>query len=248
MPRNIGVKVADEELKSDIILFLDSDDLAHPMRVEKTKEIFRSTNADLVYSPFHVVDEHGNDVKDEKLPNIIKLIKTYLKDPPVGKDVWKIILSEKLYINLTTVTSTRIELAKEVPFPEYRNSEDTYANIMYSAHGAIFHCAEEIPGRYRIPQTRKGISSMNNLGKERFFRESMDAFLFAFYDCTQYALKKGTTNLEEVEEILAKFYKLLIIILKEDEMHQLVDKFQELAGKNYQYLCTSIENSKRGKL
>lgn len=222
-PRNIGIEIADEELGSDIILFQDADDLAHPMRVEATKEIFKTTNADLVYSPFIPIDEHGKKIAYEKLTFSIKDILSNLTNPPVGKDVWKV-LAEKMYVNLTSATSVRIEIAKKVPFPVIRCSEDGYTWMLYSAHGAVFHYAKEIPVKYRIPQNVKGgLPLIDYISHEKFYKDLVKVYIDAFFECSQYALKKGTATQEEIEKLVLLLCKKLKEIVKGEEMHDLVD-------------------------
>ncbi len=222
--RNIGIELA-YKLGGDIILFLDSDDLSHPKRVEATKEIFQTQNVDVVYSPFIPIDEYGNEIGTEKFPYHIKKIISNNDDPSVGKDVWKIIATQKMYINLTSTTSVKIDVAKNVPFPKKRSSEDSYTWMLYSAHGAIFQFIKEIPSKYRIPQTAKGTSLSTAAGMENFYQDFAETHMEAFFECTKFAMEKGTITNEEIEKLTSLVYANLSTVLKEAGRYELAGKY-----------------------
>lgn len=222
--RNIGIEIAYKS-GSGIILFQDADDLSHPRRVEATKEIFKTQNVDVVYSPFIPIDEHGNEIEPEKFPYNIKHTLENNNDPSVGKDVWKIIATKKMYINLTSTTSVRIDVARNVPFPDKRTSEDSYTWMLYSAYGAVFHYVREIPARYRMPQAVKGSSLSTSIGQDNFYLEFAEAHIEAFNECTKLSLEKGTITHEEIKELTALVYTNLSNVLKASGMYKLAERF-----------------------
>ncbi len=224
LSRNIGIEIADK-LGSGIILFQDADDLSHPKRVEVTKEIFQTQNVDVVYSPFIPIDEQGNEIEPEKFPYHIKNTLANNNDPSVGKDVWKIIATKKMYINLTSTTSVRIDVARNVPFPKKRSSEDSYTWMLYSAYGAVFHYIKEIPSKYRMPQTAKSSSLSTSIGQDNFYQEFAEAHIEAFFECTKLALEKGTITHEEIKKLTSLVYTNLSNVLKGAGMYELADKY-----------------------
>lgn len=222
--RNIGIEIA-RELGCEIILFQDADDISHHKRVEVTKEVIKTQNVDVVYSPFIPIDEQGNKIAPEKLPNNIKTLMENNNNPTVGKDVWKIIASKEIYINLTSTTSVRIDVARKVPFPNIRSSEDLYTWMLYSANGAIFQCINEIPSKYRIPQNVKHSSLSTSMGEEIFYQEFAEAYIKAFFECTKVALARGTISNEEINKMTPIVFTNLFNELKGAGMHKLADKY-----------------------
>ena len=242
--RNKGIELAYEKLHSDIIMFQDADDLAHSNRVEATKEIFGTTNADLVYSSFIPIDEYGDEISFENLSYSIKHIILTHSEPPVGNDVWKAMVAGKGYINLTSTTSVRMEIARSVPFPTGRSSEDVYTWLLYSAHGACFYYIKETPCKYRIPQNVKGSSSRNYIGMEKFYQDFVDINFEAFFECSQYALKNGTATKEEIKVLAPLFYGIITEVLRKEEMYDLADKVSSLTN-TYLYELDLVDLPKR---
>lgn len=218
--RNIAIDIAYHS-GSDAILFLDQDDLAHPDRVRVTRRIFEEEGIDVIYSPFVPVDENGIEITPEDLPRPIKGILDNYDDPPVGKDVWKALFNKTLFINFPCCTSVRIEYAKEVPFPDRMSSEDAYTWLMYSVHGAVFDCVREIPSKYRLPSYVDISSSRDWIGQRKFLQEFCDVFIEAFFECSKYALEKGTATKEELDQMEAKLYLNLVLSLKVEGMHDM---------------------------
>lgn len=168
--RNIGIKRA-HQLGCPFILFLDQDDISHPKRVEVTREIFKSQPAvGVVYSSFQIIDEAGNLVSKKNIaPSILEILETHNTNPPQGKDVWIEIATETGYVNLTSSTSVRIDVAFQYPFPNERASEDYYTWLVYSASGAEYAYSSLIPAKYRIPQDSDGSRSRSLFGEQHIF-------------------------------------------------------------------------------
>lgn len=218
MTRNVGIDLA-YGLGSDIVLFQDCDDLSHPRRVEVTKEIFKNKDVDVLYSSFIPIDEKGDEIQPENLAPSMKAIFENNKIPPVGKDVWKTLIAEKLYVNLTSSTSVRMEYAKNIPFPKC-SSEDTYTWMLYSAHGAVFEHSKEIPIRYRIPSNVKISSSREYIG-QKFYKEMVEILTKAFTECSEYALENGTATMDEIKKLESSFYINMIFALKMEGMNNM---------------------------
>lgn len=235
--RNVGVGIA-YDLGSDIILYQDCDDLAHPKRVEVTREIFKTKNVDLLYSHFIPIDEHGSEIEINCLSNSIKsVLENSSNNPPVGKEIWKYLLTDALYINLTSSTSVRIEYAKKIPFPK-GFSEDTYTWMLYSAYGAVFDYIKEIPAKYRIPRNVKVNSSREYIG-EKFHCELVEVLTKAFNDCSECAMGRGATTEEELKELKSTFYVNLYFYLKKEGAHDLAKKI----NKKYKELNFLLNNN-----
>lgn len=226
--RNIGVKIA-SELGSKVVMFHDGDDISHPNRVEMTRKLFNNENVDLVYSKFIPIDENNNTIELNKLsPSIRDILLALKENPPVGKGVWKTIGIQTGYINLTSCTSVKTDIALASPFPDRRASEDAYTWMIYSAKGAGFCYCENIPSLYRIPQKVKESSSRTNLGLEKFYRELGETNEEAFLKCIDIAIQNGEVQLEEKSELMKLFYKQLASTLTREGM---VDIAQQYLGK-----------------
>ncbi|MCL2051363.1 MAG: glycosyltransferase [Lachnospiraceae bacterium] len=227
--RNTGIDIAVKKLGSDIILFQDADDLAHPRRVEVTKEAFESMNIDLVYSPFLPIDSSGKEIKFDNLTYTIQKTILANENPSVGTHVWKDLIADKIYMNLTSTTSVRISLAQKIPFWTGKISEDSYTWIQYAATGAFFYFIKDIPCKYRIPHTENGSSCREFFGKEKFFRETVDVFIQALNDSSIIALENGITTKEEIYKLKAQYYREIAYALEKENMHDLSKKLIELS-------------------
>ncbi len=221
--RNIGIDIA-YNLGSDVIIFQDQDDLSHPRRVEVTRETFKTEGTDLLYSYFIPIDEHGNKIEPEDLAYSMKTILENYSTPLVGKDVWKTLFAGRMYANLPSATSVRIEFAKKIPFPDRRSSEETYTWLVYSAHGAVFDFTREIPSKYRIPRNVKGSASRDSIGEEKWHQDMAESFIEAFFECAKCALERGTATREELKKLESLLYINLVTIFKREGIHDLAMK------------------------
>ncbi len=168
--RNIGILRA-AMLGCPFVLYLDSDDIAASERLEKTRKAFMEHPAvGVVYSSFDVIDENGRYVDGKKiLPSIQEIQEQLRTDPPQGKGVWRKIALETGYINLTSSTAVRTDIALKYPFPQERVSEDYYTWLMYSASGWEYMYLDSICTKYRIPQSRDGSRARNMMGGNHLF-------------------------------------------------------------------------------
>ncbi len=223
--RNIGVDTAAEAFGADVIMFLDSDDLSHPKRTEKVARAFATKDADVIYSPFIPIDEKGIEIPEDKFPVNIKKIMNNNRHPSVGKEVWKSIVSKEMYINLTSATNVRTKLAKRIPFPNLRSSEDSITWMLYSACGGIFDFIGDIPSKYRIPQSVKNNSLSTEFGKENFYSDFAEAHVKAYSECLKYAKERKAISAEEIRPLTELVFENLAEELRIGGMHEMADRF-----------------------
>ena len=223
--RNIGVDIAAREFNADVIMFQDSDDLSHPERTEKVSRAFATKNIDVLYAPFIPIDENGNPIPENRFPYNIRNIMNNNKQPSVGKEVWKSIVSKEMYINLTSTTNVRTILAQKIPFPNMRSSEDSITWMLYSASGGVFDFIKEIPSRYRIPQIVKNNSLSTEFGKEIFFSDFAEAHIKAYVECLKYARTRQVISEEEIQILTEQVFYNLANELKGGGMYDLAEKY-----------------------
>lgn len=232
--RNIGIDIADN-LGCTVVMFQDSDDIANPLRYEKTKELFDKKNIDVVYSSFIPIDENGETISTDNLSYSIKdILIANEKYKLFGRNVWKQIATKTGYINITSSTSVKIEYAKKFRFPSSRSSEDAYTWMLYSAAGAVFYFAEDIPCKYRIPNNVNGSSSRSYVGRECFYKELSVTNERAFWECMKYAEENNELKPVEREELISGFYKRLIKTLEGEGMFKIAEVFASKI-KNIEY-------------
>ncbi|MCR5460988.1 MAG: glycosyltransferase [Acetatifactor sp.] len=224
--RNIGIALADEA-GVDVVMFLDSDDVAHPRRVELTKDSFENKDIDVLYSYFIPIDECTKELPAEKFPHNIQFILENDKHALVGDDIWKKLISEKVYVNLTSSTSVRTDLAKTVPFPSIRSSEDLYVWMMYSAVGGKYDYTDEIPSKYRMPQKMPGRSLSTCYGEVNMNRDFADAYVSAIGDCINAALSRGAIQEDEVQPLMVKAYHNVLNELEIAGMDELLVEYSD---------------------
>ncbi len=206
--RNVGIKKAYQE-GCPFILFLDQDDIAHPQRVEVTKEIFRTQpEVGVVYSSFQVIDDMGNTVAKENItPSIWEILEQHNTNPPEGKNVWIKIANETGYINLTSATSVITGIAYQYPFPNERVSEDYYTWLLYSAGGAEYAYTPLTPAKYRIPNCSCGSRSRNLFGDQHKFNIVKSVIdTRGFQKASQLAIGKGDITEDQLKIIKIKFF------------------------------------------
>lgn len=157
--RNVGIEWAQKH-NSKYILYNDADDISDCNRVKWVKKIFEENpNIDVVYSPVTIIDETSNPVEHSKLsPAILEILNALADNPPRGKDCWKDIGLRTGYINVTSATSVRTELAVKEKFPDEYISEDSHTWYRYAANGE-FYFSEKIHSLYRLPTFVKRQSS-----------------------------------------------------------------------------------------
>ncbi len=217
--RNECIKYAYEQ-KYPFIVFIDADDLTHPWRVEVARGIFKNNpKAGVVYSTFNVIDENGKPTPYSKCSqSIVEILESH-SHPPQGKDAWIEICTEAGYTNLTSTTSVLTGIARDIPFPGEKASEDYYAWLCYSASGAEFAFTPLTPTNYRIPQHTQGSASRSREGgKSKFYETKCRVDAAGVEKAIELAKKRGALDEKKANDIRAKFYvKEAVTMFRENE-------------------------------
>jgi glycosyltransferase involved in cell wall biosynthesis len=183
--RNVGIASADAR-GLPYVVFNDADDVSHPDRAATVAEIFDTNPAtSVVYSRFFPVDDDDKVIPAAALtPSLREILEALSEDPPEGDDVWIDIATRTGYVNLTSATAVRTELALACPFPEEFVSEDLHTWFRYSAAGGRFHYEPAIPTRYRVRVSGAGSASRDRVGGADAFyqlkvKNDLDGFVRA---------------------------------------------------------------------
>lgn len=220
--RNAGVKWAADK-GADFILFNDSDDISHPCRLENTRRIFEENeNVTVVYSPFEVIDENDNDVSlDNITPSVKEIMDVFGGIPPEGDNVWIDIGTLTGYINQTSATSVKADIALRFPFPMENVSEDAHTWMRYSAGGGRFFFSRNTPTKYRIPQGKGSASREREGGQEIFYKNMLrvnhDGFVRAF----DIASALGKVHSSDLDSLLVKFFIRSAVTMHNEKQHAL---------------------------
>ncbi|WP_412074996.1 glycosyltransferase family 2 protein [Streptomyces xanthophaeus] len=213
--RNVGVRWAAAQ-GAPFVLFLDADDIAHPRRLERTRQVFAEhPEVDFLYSTFRVIDENGRPVARERLtPSVREVLDSH--DRPVeGPNAWIRIGAETGYTSLTSTVSVRTGLASAYPFPEVRASEDAHAWLRMAAGGTSFKYDPEIPAQYRIPQGVAGSADRSRIGPD-YYRRKMEVDTDGFRQALDIALRRGSVEPGEAPQLLAGFRRRLALTMERE--------------------------------
>lgn len=162
--RNLAVRMA-QKRGCPIVLFLDSDDIAAPQRLVRTRAAFAHGEADVVYSAFATIDAQGAPFPEDALvPSVASILTVLRGAPPVGEGAWKRMAMDVGYTNLTSATSVRTELAANVPFPHEMVSEDFHTWLRFGASGGRYYFVPDELCKYRIGSGTSGSSSRRRYG------------------------------------------------------------------------------------
>jgi glycosyltransferase involved in cell wall biosynthesis len=206
--RNVGIRWAGK-LGADIVCFLDSDDEAHPRRVEVARRLIAGTGADVVYSTFVVVDADGAEVP---LPDIVSGVQIILRDldsrPLSGKEIWIELAVDRDNLTIPSSLSVTTRLAQAVPFPEdVRFHEDMHTWLRYSASGAEILFTPDTPSRYRILTADRGSSSRERAGGiDAFNRLRANVISGGLREAIEMGVHRGVISNTDGAEILARYY------------------------------------------
>ncbi|MDR1913626.1 MAG: glycosyltransferase, partial [Clostridiales bacterium] len=139
--RNLVVRWA-QSMGYDVVLFLDTDDIASRNRLADVRRIM-TDNPDvcLVYSDFVVIDENTKPWKlKDIVPDLRQINNGHPKEECKFEDIWIDIVTSLGYTNLTSTTSMRTKYIAENPFLEDAFvSEDYYAWLTASAAGCTYY-------------------------------------------------------------------------------------------------------------
>jgi hypothetical protein len=205
--RNVGIRWAGE-LGADIVCFLDSDDEAHPSRVEVARSLIADTGADVVYSTFVVVDADGAEVPLQDIVSGVQIILRDLDSRPLsGKEIWIELAVDRDNLTIPSSLSVTTRLAQAVPFPDARFHEDMHTWLRYSASGADILFTPDAPSRYRILTAGKGSSSRERAGGiDAFNRLRANVISGGLREAIEMGVHRGVISNTDGAEILARYY------------------------------------------
>ena len=231
--RNIGIQRA-AMLGCPFVLYLDSDDIASPERLEKTRQAFRmNPSVGVVYSSFDVIDEDGKYIEDKNiLPSIHEIQEQLRAAPPQGKGVWRKIAIETGYINLTSSTSVRTDVALKYPFPVERVSEDYYTWLVYSASGWEYMFIDSLSAKYRIPRTKNGSRTRDMVGGDHLFNLKKSVVdINGFKKALEIACNRGEIKPDEKKILMISFLKRKAESMKKDGENEIAREYYKRASQ-----------------
>jgi hypothetical protein len=219
--RNIGIDVA-HRAGSPIVLFQDADDIAHPRRLEVTRAVMGSGEADFIYSPFTVIDEKGNEPGPGQItPSVAEILDALERGPAQGRDCWIPIATETGYLTLTSTVSVSTELARSHPFPDCRGSEDTHAFLRMSGGGGVFSYQPDIPAKYRV-RTSGGSADRARIGRRAYYATKVRIDCDGFEKASRMALARGAVTRAQVAQLRAAFRSRLAETIRAEGFAELV--------------------------
>ena len=206
--RNLGIQWAQAQ-HSPIVLFNDADDLSDPRRLEVVRWVFvEQPTTGVVYSTFSVIDQDGQLVPLEEMTgSVAEVLEAHRHHPPQGENAWIAIGTETGYINHTSSTAVRTDLAIQYPFPAERVSEDSHTWFRYSAAGGPFVYVNQPLSSYRTTRDAAGSSSRAREGGKRgFYATKAKVDTAGFQEAIQIALARNTIHQDQKDEILIRFH------------------------------------------
>ena len=227
--RNLGVEWAYEQ-GSPFILFNDADDPPDPRRLEVVRNVFvERPETGVVYSTFRVIDEDGQEIPlVEMTPSVAEVIEAHRQHPPQGDNAWIEIGTQTGYVNHTSSTAVRTDLAIQFPFPPERVSEDSHTWFRYSAGGGPFVYVDEPLSTYRNTRDVAGsLSRAREGGKRGFYATKARVDTEGFQEAVKIALANKKIDPEQAKELLVKFYvRLGQTLAKEGHPRLASEQFQ----------------------
>jgi hypothetical protein len=206
--RNVGVRWAAAR-GSPFVVFLDADDLSRPGRLRAVRAAFADASApSVVYSTFDVVDPDGRLVPLTAMTgSIAEVIQAHRSGAPQGSDVWIAIGTETGYVNHTSSTAVRTDVALAHPFPDERVSEDAHTWLRYSASGARFAYLDAPWSAYRTTTCEAGSSSRTREGgKAGFYAAKARVDADGFRSAIELAVARGAVAPPAIPELWVGFH------------------------------------------
>ena len=225
--RNEGIRCA-WKLGAPFILFLDSDDIADPRRLELVRKAFEEDpTVNVVYTSFDVIDENDAPVSlDQISPSVREIIEGHQQDAVEGENAWISIAIKTNYTNLTSCTAVRTSLAMAEPFPAASVSEDGHTWMRYGAHPGKYVLLREIKGQYRICSH---VDSRSRGANDNFYLKKMEADAAGFEEAVKLAKKHKTMGAYSEDEIRLGFYVRLALSMLCGESREGCEKCLTLA-------------------
>lgn len=226
--RNLGIKAC-HDAGLPLVLFNDADDISEPRRLEVMRSIFESSQAvSVAYSHFAVIDEHDNLVPKANLsPSIEEILDVLDQGPPEGQEVWEQFGTTTGYVNLTSATAVLTSVAKDIPFPEERISEDFHTWLRYSGSGASFYFVDQLLTKYRIPSRSCSASRDRAGGAHIFARQKVCVDELGFASAISMAKKRYPFSQEKELHLWNQFYSRLSTIFKTEGYTELVQEIKQ---------------------
>jgi hypothetical protein len=224
--RNVAIEHAADR-GSAFVLFLDADDLARAGRLAHVREAFgRRPSPGVVYSTFDVIDPAGRAVPLEAMTgSIAEVIEEHRKGPPQGPESWIAIGTETGYVNHTSSTAVRTEVALAHPFPNERVSEDAHTWLRYSGGGARFAYLDEPLSAYRTTVDDAGSSSRSREGgKHGFYVAKARVDADGFRCAMQLAHARRAMERAEIADLWSGFRVRLALTLAREGLTALADE------------------------
>ncbi|AGL16368.1 glycosyltransferase family A protein [Actinoplanes sp. N902-109] len=222
--RNRGVVEAHRR-GCDFVMHLDCDDLAHPRRVEVTREVFAAQpDVVFIYSPFIVIDEQGTEWEREKLtPSIVEILEQFDREPLAGADCWLRMAIDTGYVSLTSTVSARTSTMLRYPFPaRARGAEDAHCWIRIFAGDGLVHFEPSIPSKYRIPSGEIGSSERARHGGDSYYRLVVNAYRQMYTHVLLASLKRGATPPSDAGDIYVAALRRLETMMNGEGQAELV--------------------------
>lgn len=217
--RNIGAEIAATH-NVEFILYHDADDISHPDRLKKTREIFESQpDMDLIYTTFKVINERSEIVSPENIPKPAMAALKQHENPPQGPYAWRDIGIKTGYVSLTSATSVRTKLALNYPFPNEYFSEDSHTWFRMFA-GSRQNCfCGDFPTLYRIHTDTKFGSASRDILIQRGIdpsKEKIRVDTDGFKQAISIAIDKGLILPEDKDSLLEQFNNILTKDIKNE--------------------------------
>jgi glycosyltransferase involved in cell wall biosynthesis len=229
--RNIGVAWANEN-DADIILFHDADDVSHPLRLERTRQILAERpEVDIVYSSFQVIDEDDHLVPPSALtPSISEILDGHRENPVEGPNSWIRIGTETGYTTQTSTVAVRSRLAGAQPFPDVRGSEDSHTWYRMCAYGNALAFMSGIIAQHRVP---RGLASSDRarVGRDRYYRILVDMNIDGFKKARDIALRRQAISPQKATDIYPAFLRRLSVTVRREQEFALAESLIAEAEK-----------------
>lgn len=216
--RNVGVRWAAER-SAPFVLFLDADDMSRPGRLAVVRSAFAdATGPGVVYSTFEVVDDDDWPMPLTAMTgSIAEVIEVHRSGPPQGAEAWIAIGTETGYVNHTSSTAVRTEIALAHPFPDERVSEDSHTWFRYSGGGATFAYLDAPWSVYRATADEAGSSSRaREGGKAGFYAAKARVDSDGFHEAMRLAAKRGAVDPAAFPELSIGFRLRLAATLERE--------------------------------
>jgi hypothetical protein len=221
--RNVGVRWAAAR-GSPFVVFLDADDSSRPGRLAAVRAAFGDSSAPaVVYSTFDVIDPDGQPVPLRAMTaSIAEVIEAHRRGPPQGCEAWIEIGTETGYVNHTSSTAVRTDVALAHPFPDERVSEDAHTWLRYSGGGARFAFLAAPWSAYRTTTDEAGSSSRTREGgKAGFYAAKARVDADGFRCAIDLAAARGAVTSAAVPELWVGFHVRLAATLAREGQHEL---------------------------